>query len=133
MVYLPGDALGQQVGKGTVDRGVRLAKNERQFRRIGEGRPAEKIKHMSVGVTHTSRVTFDRHGRQSPIDTADASEGVAAELGWQKERLGNEHGRLWTCFPAMHRRLRTPLSLQPTHSLVHESLWKQGNAPACIQ
>ena len=44
VVYSPGDALGQQVGKGAVDRRVRLAENERQFRRIDEGRPAEGIK-----------------------------------------------------------------------------------------
>ena len=40
----PNDAVGQQVGQGTVDRGMRLAENEGQLRRIDDGRPAEGIK-----------------------------------------------------------------------------------------
>ena len=47
VAYSPGNALGQQVGKGAVDRRVRLAENERQFRRIDEGRPAEGVEQLS--------------------------------------------------------------------------------------
>ena len=40
----PNDAVGQ----GAVDRGVRLAENERQLRRIDEGRPAEGVEKLSL-------------------------------------------------------------------------------------
>ena len=43
VAHTPDDALGQQTGQGTVNRGVRLAENERQFRRIDERRPAEGV------------------------------------------------------------------------------------------
>ena len=38
---------GQQVDQGTVNRGVRLAEDERQLRRVDEGRPAEGVEHLS--------------------------------------------------------------------------------------
>ena len=44
MARAPDDALGQQVGQGSVDCGVRFAENERQLRRIDERRPAEGVK-----------------------------------------------------------------------------------------
>ena len=50
------DAFGQQVGKGAVDRRVRLAENERQFRRIDEGRPAEGVEQLSFGKGHKVRL-----------------------------------------------------------------------------
>ena len=37
-----------------VDRGVGLADNERQLRRIDEGRPAEGVEQLSVGEGHVS-------------------------------------------------------------------------------
>ena len=40
----PSDAAGQQVGQGSVDRGVGLSENERQFRPVDEGRPAEGVR-----------------------------------------------------------------------------------------
>ena len=40
------DAFAQQVGQGAMDRGVRLAQDERQLRRIDEGRPAEGIEQL---------------------------------------------------------------------------------------
>ena len=43
MADTPGDAVGQQAGQGAVDRGVRLAEDERQLRRIDERRPAEGV------------------------------------------------------------------------------------------
>ena len=40
---LSDDAIGQQVGQGSVDGRVRRAENERQLRRIDEGRSAEVV------------------------------------------------------------------------------------------
>ena len=37
-----------------VDRGVGLAENERQLRRIDEGRPAEGVEQLSFGEGHVS-------------------------------------------------------------------------------
>ena len=42
------DAVGPHVGQGSVDRGVRLAENERQFRRIDERRSAEGVQQLST-------------------------------------------------------------------------------------
>ena len=44
MAHAPGDAVGQQVGQYSVDRGVRFAQDACQFRRIDERRPAERVK-----------------------------------------------------------------------------------------
>ena len=41
MAHPPDDAGGQQVRQGSVNRGVRLAQDARQFRRIDERRLAE--------------------------------------------------------------------------------------------
>ena len=54
VTHPPGDAFGQEAGQGAVDRGVRLAENERQFRRIYERRPAEQVEQLSVGDGHVS-------------------------------------------------------------------------------
>ena len=39
----PNDAVRQQVGQGSVNRGVRLSQDARQLRRIDEGRPADGV------------------------------------------------------------------------------------------
>ena len=52
VAHTPDDALGQQAGQGSVNRGVRLAENERQFRRIDERRPAEGVENLSVREGH---------------------------------------------------------------------------------
>ena len=36
-------------GQRAVDRGVRLAEDERQLRRVDEGRPAEGVEHLTIG------------------------------------------------------------------------------------
>ena len=43
MAHPPDDAGGQQVGQGSVNRGVRLAQDACQLRRIDERRPAEEV------------------------------------------------------------------------------------------
>ena len=47
-----------------MDCGVRLAENERQLRRIDEGRPAEGVEQLSFGDRHVSRVAIERPGGQ---------------------------------------------------------------------
>ena len=49
-------SVGQQASHGSVDRGVRLAENERQFHRIDERHPAEKVQQLSVRESHKPRV-----------------------------------------------------------------------------
>ena len=44
MAHPPDDALSKQVAQGKVDGRVRLAEDERQLRRIDEGRPAEGVR-----------------------------------------------------------------------------------------
>ena len=48
----PGDAVGQQVGQGAVDRGVWLTEDACQLCRIDERHPAEDVEHLSVGEGH---------------------------------------------------------------------------------
>ena len=55
---LPGDAVRQKVGQGAVDGRVRLAEDERQIRRIDEGRPAESVEQLSVGERHVLSLTI---------------------------------------------------------------------------
>ena len=50
MAHPPNDAIRQQVGQHSMDRGVRLAENERQLRRVDERRPAEGVEQLSVAV-----------------------------------------------------------------------------------
>ena len=45
----PRVAVGQQAGQSAVDRGVRLAENEGQLRRIDERHPAEGVENLSLG------------------------------------------------------------------------------------
>ena len=49
VAHPPGDADGQEAGQGAVDRGVRLAENEGQLRRIDERHPAEGVENLSLG------------------------------------------------------------------------------------
>ena len=56
VTHPPDGAVGQQTGQGAVNRGVRLAENERQFRRIDERHPAEKVQQLSVRESHKLRV-----------------------------------------------------------------------------
>ena len=44
VTHPPDDAVGQQVGQGSVNRGVGLAEDARQFRRVDERHPAEGVK-----------------------------------------------------------------------------------------
>ena len=60
----PGDAVGQQVGKTAVNGRVRLAKDERQLRRIDERHPTERVEHLSFGDGHMSRLAVRRCGAQ---------------------------------------------------------------------
>ena len=46
----------QQAGQGAVDGGVGLTQDERQLRRVDEGRPAESVEHLSFGQGHSSSV-----------------------------------------------------------------------------
>ena len=76
MVYAPDDALGNQIGQDSVDRGVRLAEDERQLRRIDERRPAEGGKQLSIGECHTSSVAIYWHGGRPSHDSASAWESA---------------------------------------------------------
>ena len=58
------DAIGQQVGQGSVNGRVRLAQDACQLRRVDERHPAERIEHLPVGEGHVSSVTIERPGRQ---------------------------------------------------------------------
>ena len=60
----PNDALGQQAGQGAVDGGVGLTQDERQLRRVDEGRPAESVEHLSFGQGHSSSVGIEQPGGQ---------------------------------------------------------------------
>ena len=62
VAYPPDDALGQLVGQGSVDCGVRLAEDARQLRRIDEGRPAEGVEQLSFGDRHVLRVAKESLG-----------------------------------------------------------------------
>ena len=79
VVHPAGDAVGQQVGQGAVDRGVRLAQDARQFRGIDERRPAEGIEHLQVGERHVLRLPAwchppDRPGRSSVLGISRGQE-----------------------------------------------------------
>ena len=56
MTHPPGDADGQQAGQSAVDRGVGLAEDARQFRRIDERHPAEGVEQLSFGEGHSPSV-----------------------------------------------------------------------------
>ena len=56
MAHAAGYTVGQQAGQGAVNRGVRRAENERQFRRIDERRPAEGVEQLSVRDGHVLSV-----------------------------------------------------------------------------
>ena len=43
VAHPPGDAVGQQAGQSAVDRGVRLAEDACQLRRVDERHPAEEV------------------------------------------------------------------------------------------
>ena len=49
VVHPSHDAFGQEGAQGSVDRGVRLAEDVRQLRRIDEWRPAEGVEQLSFG------------------------------------------------------------------------------------
>ena len=66
-----GDAVSQQEGQAAVDRGVRLAKNARQLRRVDEGHLAEGVEWLSVGERHVLRVAKESPGGQSYLSTTD--------------------------------------------------------------
>ena len=53
----PDDALGQQVGQVSVDRGVGLAEDVRQLRRVDEGRSAESVEQLSFGKSQVGVLT----------------------------------------------------------------------------
>ena len=72
----PHDASGQKAGQSAVDRGVGLAENERQLRRIDEGRPAEGVEQLSFGDRHSTSVAIECPGGQPSRDGAHE----AAEL-----------------------------------------------------
>ena len=66
---IPGDAVGQQLGQSAVDRGVRLAQDERQLRRFDERHPGQGVEQLSVGESHGTSVAKKRPGGQSPSDS----------------------------------------------------------------
>ena len=49
MAHPPDDAVSHQTGQHSVDGRAGLAQDERQLRRIDEGRPAECVKQLSFG------------------------------------------------------------------------------------
>ena len=72
MAHPPEDAGGQHAGQCSVNRGVRLAENERQFRRIDERHPAEEVENLSIGDCHTMSVA--KEGRA--VHPSHGSAGV---------------------------------------------------------
>lgn len=46
MAHPSHDAFGQQAGQGAVDRGVRLAEDARQLRRVDKRHPAEGVEQL---------------------------------------------------------------------------------------
>ena len=56
MTHPSDDAGRQRAGQGSVYRGVRLAENERQLRRIDEGRSAKRVEQLSVREGHVLSV-----------------------------------------------------------------------------
>ena len=64
MAHPPHGAVCQQVGQVSVDRGVGLAENERQLRRVDEGRPAEGVEQLPVIQRHEPRVAKSGRGGQ---------------------------------------------------------------------
>ena len=67
VAHAPDNAVGQQVGQGSVDGRVRLAQDARQFRRVDERHPAEgveEVERLSVGEGHISSVVKEGRGGQ---------------------------------------------------------------------
>ena len=82
MAHPPADAFGQQVGQGAVDGRVRLAENERQLRRIDEGRPAEGVEQLSFGDRHVLSVA-----KESPDGhPSRVSIGHRSPFSWLERR-----------------------------------------------
>ena len=52
----PHDAVGQQTGQGTVDGRVRLAQDERQFRRVDERHSVDGVEQLTVATSHVLSV-----------------------------------------------------------------------------
>ena len=70
MANPPNDAFPQQVAQGSVDSGVRLAKDARQLRRVDKRRPAEGVEQLSFGDCHASSVTIECLGGQPSCGTS---------------------------------------------------------------
>ena len=74
MAHPPHDALFQQVAQGSVNRGVRLAQDERHLSRVNERRPAEGIEQLSFGDRHVLRVAIERPGGQPSSGSASVEQ-----------------------------------------------------------
>ena len=74
VVDLPDDAVRQQLGQPAVDGRVRLAQDERQFRRFDERHSAESVEQLPVGKGHASSVTIGRPGGQPTRVSASAEQ-----------------------------------------------------------
>ena len=86
MAHPPGDAVGQQVGQGAVDGGVRLTEDERQLRRIDERRPAEGVEQLPVGDCHVLSVS-ELEARSDTAKPCDWGTGGGGEVAASEVRV----------------------------------------------
>ena len=75
MAHTPSDAIAQQAGQGSVDRGVGLAEDARQLRRVDERHPAEGVEQLSVGECHVSSVAKEGRAEHPSSGSAGVWEG----------------------------------------------------------
>ena len=90
MAHPPDNAICQQAGQGPVNRGVGLAQNTRQIRRIDERRPAEGVKQLSVGEGHVSSVTIECPGGQAScvsVSVGQFNESIVSCTGTRYNQL----------------------------------------------